>query len=348
MIFKHSDAGVIVTVPNSIFQQLCPACATSIPINATRCECGHDLSGAGTPLETTLRDEELYENYLNARAEQARESEQIAARALMEDRDNPDLIAALTLAREVAQSIDEDLAGQRTKIQKLRSLLPPPVVSLPPVEPPHVEATPVLVAKPEPNVVKPADAVQPTASTQPKTPEIAPPAESPAVILTKTPVTDRTPTEPGTPSPVVTPAHTVMTKAATALSALKQAKAREGQQQLAALRAQIARQKKAEQEKLEKVEREAEANRRTQLSSTPPPSFREEQAARAERALQDHIQLSGKECPNCTSRVPLATTRCQCGFAFASGDTELPSLTLCTGDFTALRNTFLADLRSRR
>ncbi len=55
--------------------------------------------------------------------------------------------------------------------------------------------------------------------------------------------------------------------------------------------------------------------------------------------------IDGKECPNCTSSVPVNTTRCQCGFAFVSGGTELPSLTLCTGDFTALRNSLKLNLR---
>lgn len=340
-----------MTVSNSIFQQLCPACATSIPINAQRCECGHDLSGTGSQLESSLRDEELYENYLAARAEQAREAEQIAARALLEDRDNADLAETLSLAREVANSIDADLANQRSKVQKLRALIPPPVVALPPVEPPRIEKAPAppiqvtAVSQSEMKIASPA--VEP-ATAQPEPVAITPPAESPVVILTTTPITSKTPEEPvATPAVLATP-HAAIQKASNALSALKQAKAREGAQQLAALRAQIARQKKADKEKAEREAREAAERLKTQTPVAPPASFREEQAARAERVLQEHVVLSGKECPNCTSRVPSNTTRCQCGFAFAGGDTDLPSLTLCTGDFTALRNSFMSELRGRR
>lgn len=61
--------------------------------------------------------------------------------------------------------------------------------------------------------------------------------------------------------------------------------------------------------------------------------------------MEAHRTVDGKECPNCTSSVPLNTTRCQCGFAFKDSSTELPSLTLCTGDFTALRNSLNLNLR---
>lgn len=79
---------------------------------------------------------------------------------------------------------------------------------------------------------------------------------------------------------------------------------------------------------------------------TPPAAFRAEQAARAEKAMEAHKKpVDTKECPNCTASVPTAATRCRCGFAFAAGGNDLPSLTLCTGDFTALRNNFLNNLR---
>ncbi len=80
-------------------------------------------------------------------------------------------------------------------------------------------------------------------------------------------------------------------------------------------------------------------------ATTPPSAFRKEQASKAEKIMEAHKTNEGKECPNCTSNVPVNTTRCQCGFAFVSSSTELPSLTLCTGDFTALRNSLKLNLR---
>ena len=79
--------------------------------------------------------------------------------------------------------------------------------------------------------------------------------------------------------------------------------------------------------------------------TTPPSAFRMEQASRADKIMEARKTIDGKECPNCTSSVPVNTTRCRCGFAFVSGSTELPSLTLCTGDFTALRNSLKLNLR---
>jgi hypothetical protein len=76
-------------------------------------------------------------------------------------------------------------------------------------------------------------------------------------------------------------------------------------------------------------------------SAAPPSAFRKEQASKAEKIMEAQKSIDVKECPNCTSSVPTNTTRCQCGFAFVSGVNELPSLTLCTGDFTALRNSSL-------
>ena len=83
------------------------------------------------------------------------------------------------------------------------------------------------------------------------------------------------------------------------------------------------------------------------LTSVPPATFRAEQAAKAEKVM-DSLQTAPaqhKDCPNCTAAVPTNTTRCHCGFVFATGGNDLPTLTLCTGDFTALRNSLNLNLR---
>ncbi|MCK7497310.1 MAG: hypothetical protein MZW92_45760 [Comamonadaceae bacterium] len=81
------------------------------------------------------------------------------------------------------------------------------------------------------------------------------------------------------------------------------------------------------------------------VSSTPPESFRAEQAARASRAIAERPAApNSKDCPNCTASVPLAATRCGCGFSFPVSSNDLPTLTLCTGDFTALRNSLKLNL----
>jgi hypothetical protein len=95
----------------------------------------------------------------------------------------------------------------------------------------------------------------------------------------------------------------------------------------------------------ESIARARQAAVATRSSAVPPADFRKDQASRAEKIVEARKAADDKECPNCTSIIPINTTRCRCGFAFVEVSTELPSLTLCTGDFTALRNSLKTNLR---
>jgi hypothetical protein len=88
----------------------------------------------------------------------------------------------------------------------------------------------------------------------------------------------------------------------------------------------------------ESIARARQAAVATPSSAVPPADFRKDQASRADKIVEARKAADDKECPNCTSIIPINTTRCRCGFAFVDVSTELPPLTLCTGDFTALRN----------
>ena len=130
-------------------------------------------------------------------------------------------------------------------------------------------------------------------------------------------------------TPVVSRTTTTAQKAAGVLMALKSAKARE-----AAARA-------LEATAMEQPAATADAA----PGNVPPSAFRHDQAAKAEKIMVAHKSADAKDCPNCTANVPLNTTRCHCGFAFLSNSSDMPSLTLCTGDFTALRDSFNLNLR---
>ena len=315
---------------SSIFQKLCPGCASSVAIGLARCNCGHVFESATnslSPLEQSLRDEELYEGYLAARAEQSRQAALTADEALAEDRSNPDLMSAAALSHEVAKSIESDLAEQRKKLSAIRAALR----DLQPAAP-----------------VAPAVAAEPPAATRSNKAAMLPkPAKSqatrgkPAASVTAPLPVAKEKTRPVTAknkpaSDTVWQASTAQ-KAAGALAAIKNAKIREA----------IARSQQAKVEVVIKAEQSTAPAAKSSPSTTVAPSeFRKEQASKAEKIMQVRMSADGKECPNCTSSVPVNTTRCQCGFAFVSGGTELPSLTLCTGDFTALRNSFKLNLRS--
>ncbi|HJW81764.1 MAG TPA: zinc ribbon domain-containing protein [Acidiferrobacterales bacterium] len=296
----------------SIFQKPCPSCAASVAISATRCGCGHSFESAAnnlSPLEATLRDEELYEGYLAARAEQARQAARRAEEVLAENTSNSELVSACALAREVAKSIDSDLAEQQKKIAAIRNALH----DLEPV-------APVV-----PPAAKPSTVREKSVSRQsPKTP-VTTARPSPIVTVSPIPVAAEKTlpvAAPAKPAPASVRHAATTQKAAGVLAALKNAKARE-----AVARAQ-------------QLKAAASAH-----GTVPPSAFRKEQASRAEKIMEARKTIDGKECPNCTSSVPVNTTRCRCGFAFVSGGTELPSLTLCTGDFTALRNSLKLNLR---
>jgi hypothetical protein len=308
----------------SIFQKPCPGCAASVAISAVRCDCGHSFESAAnnlSPLEATLRDEELYEGYLTARAEQARQAAHMAEQALAKDRSNAELLSAAVLAREVAKSIDSDLTDQQNKIAAIRKALRD-------VEP----LAPVV----SPAATKPSTVTKMSVSHQPPVTPSTPARPAPAVTVTPlTADTEKTLPVAAPAKPASAPVwHATTTqKAAGVLAALKNAKAREA----------IARAQQA------KAIAEAKQSSAPATASThgavPPSAFRKEQSSRAEKIMEARKTVDGKECPNCTSSVPVNTTRCQCGFAFVSGGTELPSLTLCTGDFTALRNSLKLNLR---
>ena len=338
----------------SIFEKLCPSCASRVAASAETCDCGHifesaDGSGKSTP-ETALRDEELYENYLAARADQANEAARAAHEAYHARPEDPNLAAAAELAREVATSIATDLADQRSKVAALRKMLPPapkpmvaaPKPAAPKIEPRKIAASPhkPVSATPKPptsakampaEIAKPAPVAQvatpaPIAADSSAQPEPQPAAQSAAPATRSDILFETQPVRlsaPASPAPLAPPPLSTAERAASVLETIKKAKAREE-----ATRA------------IQNVERANEA-----IAHVPPESFRTEQAARAEKALAVQKALDVKECGNCTAKVPVNTTRCRCGYVFDLGTNDLPSLTLCTGDFTALRDSLNLNLR---
>ncbi len=295
----------------SIFQKVCPSCAAHIAVDAANCACGHEFETAGgnnsaSADEQALRDEELYENYLAARAGQAAEAARAAAEWLAAEPDNSDRANAAQLAQEVASSLEADLNEQRTKINAMRRALGPRLMSAPPAKPAAAAPKPAKQA-----AAKPAAPTQPAAK---------PPVGAARTALKPAAIPAKPAPMPAAAAVSAAPALPSMSsthKAAAALDAIKRAKA---QETVAATPAPT-------------------------VTAIPPDSFRAEQAARASRAIAEQPKAAtSKDCPNCTAAVPLATTRCRCGYTFVSGTNDLPTLTLCTGDFTALRNSLKLNL----
>ena len=328
-----------MSVSLSIFEKLCPSCATAITASAERCPCGHVFDSASSNAqETALRDEELYENYLAARAAQAQEAAHAALAAHAEHPDDADRLAAAELAQEVAMSIDADLGQQRTKVTALRTALEKSQPQAP------VATTPVTLVTPQTAEVAKPVSVRPksTANPKPAYRNSKPKTHKAPVVIAKTVAVQKPSAKPEStvtaeravvvepPVPQVNNSLTPLssaTRAASVLETIKIAKAREEAARIPT--PVVSHNQKSE----------------TSLSTAPPATFRAEQAARAEQALAAHKTVEAKECPNCTASVPTNTTRCRCGYAFVSCKDDLPSLTLCTGDFTALRDSLNLNLR---
>jgi hypothetical protein len=301
-----------------------------LPVGAVRCDCGHSFESNGpsgtSAEELSLRDEELYENYLIARATQAQQAADAAQDALAEDPGNPDKMSAAELAREVARSIESDLAEQRLKVGALRAVVRTAIPAAP--------TPPVLPATSRPAVATPATRpvqAAPNARHKPAaTPAPPKPAATPSATLQET---------------ITVPRQA----AAAALEAIKKAKARE-------MLARPHETSPAPRGTPVPAPTAVNSHQPTRpadlptLSNVPPQTFRAQQAAKAEKVMgvsKPAVAVEGKECPNCTASVPTATTRCRCGFAFVSSGNDMPTLTLCTGDFTALRNSLNLHLRDR-
>jgi hypothetical protein len=316
----------------SIFQKICPSCAANVAVASDHCKCGHAFELAGdfeeSADEQALRDEELYENYLSARTEQAIQAAQSAEIAMLEAPDNTDAVAALELAREVAKSMESDLAEQRAKVAAIRSRI---VVKTPaPAKPVKPSAIPPLATeepvRAQPKSRPPASSQNVSRATEPSTTHT-----EPEEVAAKQPLADSTKdqNQPArhTAAVQLKGAH----KLQTALSALKQAKARETAPAAVTMPQAMA------------TSEPQQAKQEPNIAT--PTAFRQVQAARAERVMENRQSADTKECPNCTSSIPRNTTKCRCGYAFATGSNEMPSLTLCTGDFTALRTSFLENQR---
>lgn len=290
-----------MSLSSSIFRKICPDCALSVGTDAAQCSCGHFFESAGQPLsalESTLRDEELYESYLAARSEQADQAARTADENLAGDSSNPELASIASLAKEVAISIAVDLADQRRKLADIRNK----IQKLGPTSVPDMPA------------LQHAEPVNPA----PQVPTVDISVNAPAWSATTS------------------------QKAAAVLAKLKSAKARET---IARARQIAAAAREEKQAAVNNPSHQSNSEPKNTSSKVTPPVFRQEQAARAEKISNARQAADTKECPNCTSTIPIGTTRCRCGFGFASIGTDLPSLTLCTGDFTALRDSLKLNLR---
>lgn len=342
-----------MTTTRSIFQKICPACMVTLALDVRECGCGHqfdhDDNDASLSSEAIrLQAEELYENYLAARAEQASSAVMTAQSEFARDP------ASAQKSRHVANLIQEAeaaraaLTAQSARVAEMRKALPPAPAPAPrPI--PAAEA-------PQKKAAEMKKAPSPVPASRPAH---VPPASKKKVAVAKpaiTPSPSRTATRVASSSNDTDNAITtsLLTRHAARKAAAASAKAK-----LAAPAPEAAKPKDILPPPVQ--------------TRTPNPAFRQVQAARAEKILRQAETAAAvkavikeesvvvpkmvaapkmetkapppaapalaksaprllggdkKECPNCTASVDSKINRCRCGFEFPASETLMPALSM--------------------
>jgi hypothetical protein len=334
----------------SIFTKDCPVCAASHAVHVVRCGCGYcfdpnKLDGVTQELEVISQEEQLYREYLAARADQAEKARQATrADAAREPGNNVKTAEALR-AEQIAMSARAELSAQderaravKNRIKVVRSnrrakkvkaaaaahTRPISVreVVAPKPTPVLVSPPPVLTQAPPPAVTPPkltviAETKPPAAAVvKPATPKPTPIAiakkETPRPVVAAPVPKPAMPPKPvaiGKPVPVRAAAPTVVAKP------VQRAVPNEVSA-LAALTTPL-------------------------VLDKPTPSFRASQANKAEQVKVAPAQpATSQDCPNCYGKVAPNAKRCRCGFEMPLAASQIPSLSLSAED----RAAFLAAL----
>lgn len=107
----------------NIFLKACPECARASTLPVAACSCGYVFQlqepQPGVSQQDFAREEQLYEEYLSARAEQALEAARVAEHlAELFPHDRRKVIAAAEL-QLAAQTAEAELAAQKARVADL-------------------------------------------------------------------------------------------------------------------------------------------------------------------------------------------------------------------------------------
>jgi hypothetical protein len=106
-----------------IYKRPCPACGTLAPTGIDRCECGYAFeSDATLPEDLALQEEETFEAYINARADQAIASVESARAILAADPKNTDKAASLLKTVQQALILRDERDAQAIKIAEAKQI----------------------------------------------------------------------------------------------------------------------------------------------------------------------------------------------------------------------------------
>lgn len=112
----------------SIFQKDCPQCAAAQPIHASRCSCGYyfepeRIQSTRDAIELSLHQEQLYEDYLAARAVQLEAEAEVARMESAADPNHTYKAAQALRAEQTMRTVHAELTAQHDKISRLQDAL---------------------------------------------------------------------------------------------------------------------------------------------------------------------------------------------------------------------------------
>jgi len=318
----------------------------TVPLDTRECSCGHhldhdDTDTALTSEEIRLKAEELYENYLGARVEQAAKAVKTAQAEFAREPSNPGKSEQVASTIREVQIAKSALATQSAHIAAMKKDM------LSTARP----AAPNPVATPARKRVAALHAV----ATKPQ----ARITRKPIPVLTDVVATAPTPVRPKHEAPKV--ATMVPAPVRPKLQAKVVATAPKK------LPMPVATSRKPDIAPAVQSARKPEIAPPVQ-SATPNPAFRQAQAAKAEKILRAKITQPApvakavkeearmvpvaepkpsqttpitaktaprlyaprdkKDCPNCTASVAIAAARCRCGYEFPSSEHLIPALAM--------------------
>jgi hypothetical protein len=324
----------------------------TLALNARECACGHqfdhdDNAASLSSEEIRLQAEELYENYLAARAEQASSAVMTAQSEFARDPASAQKSQHVANLIQEAEAARAALTAQSARVAEMRKALPPAPAPAPrPIHVPEMPKKKVAeMKKALPPVAVPRPAPVPAAPKKKVT--VAKPAVAPSPARAVAKAVNSTSND--TDNAITT---SLLTRRAAKKAVLTSAKPRPAPAPVAAKPETI----------LPPVQ-----------TRTPNPAFRQVQAARAEKILRQAETAAAvkavikeesavvpkittapkmeakapppaapvltksaprllggdkKECPNCTASVDSKINRCRCGFEFPTSETLMPALSM--------------------
>ena len=301
----------------SIFQKVCPSCMATVSLDTDMCACGHqfDQDNTDTSLsseEIRLKAEELYENYLAARAEQAANAITAAQAEFTRDPTNEEKSNRVTSAIHEAQAAQTALAMQSSQIAELKKVLSSvkqPISTAPATrgeKKPPVSASDLVNAEPVQRPLK----RKMLATEKPRAPLSGMRrSHQPVVQLKSNPIT----------TPVSIPKGQAPVPAQTAIpnSVFRQAQAAKAEKILRAAN---------------KTKPDPTNVQKNAPGSIPEPKVTVQVFAATKIAPRLYVLENKKECPNCTASVDSKITRCRCGYEFSSSEQLIPPLSLSEED----------------